>query len=314
MHHPSDIPDIRARELLTVVALAEYGSFVAAAAYLKTSQPALTRTVKRVERILGVTLFARNTRRVEITAAGREFVAVAERILTDLQLTVRSMSEVSSEQRGRITLTTYSAFASHTLPDLVRRFRETRPSIELRIREGRQSEIVEDVRSGVADFGIGYVNTLPDMLQATMLRKEPLYTVIPNAHPMAKKRPKVRLTDLRDEPLVSPPSDTYLRRLIDGAAAGAGFNLRYAVTVERLLSVINHVRAGVGIAILPWGVLPPPPWTGFQAVPLAEPPLTVSVGLIFLRGRYLTPAAASLMALIQEETGESGKLEVRREK
>jgi DNA-binding transcriptional LysR family regulator len=304
MHHPSDIPDIRARELLTVVALAEYGSFVAAAAYLKTSQPALTRTVKRVERILGVTLFARNTRRVEITAAGREFVAVAERVLTDLQLTVRSMSEVSSEQRGRITLTTYSAFASHTLPDLVRRFRETRPSIELRIREGRQSEIVEDVRSGVADFGIGYVNTLPDMLQATMLRKEPLYAVIPSAHPLAKKRPKVRLADLRDEPLVSPPSDTYLRRLIDGAAVGAGFNLRYAVTVERLLSVINHVRAGVGIAILPWGVLPPPPWTGFQAVLLAEPPLTVSVGLIFLRGRYLTPAAASLMALIQEETGE----------
>jgi DNA-binding transcriptional LysR family regulator len=66
--------------------------------------------------------------------------------------------------------------------------------------------------------------------------------------------------------------------------------------------VINHVRAGVGIAILPWGVLPPPPWTGFQTALLAEPPLTVSVGLISLRGRYLTPAAASLMALIQEET------------
>jgi DNA-binding transcriptional LysR family regulator len=302
MHHPSDVPDIRARELLTVVALAEYGSFVAAAAYLKTSQPALTRTVKRVERILGVTLFARNTRRVEITAAGREFVAVAERVLTDLQLTVRNMTEVSSEQRGRITLTTYSAFASHTLPDLVRRFRETRPSIELRIREGRQSEIVEDVRSGVADFGIGYVNTLPDMLQATLLRKEPLYAVIPSSHPLAKKRSKVRLSELRDEPLVSPPSDTYLRRLIDGAATAAGFNLRYAVTVERLLSVINHVRAGVGIAILPWGVLPPPPWIGFHTALLTEPPLTVSAGLISLRGRYLTPAAASLMALIQEET------------
>jgi hypothetical protein len=53
--HPSDIPDIRARELLTVMALAEYGSFVAAASYLKTSQPALTRTIKRVERVLGVT-------------------------------------------------------------------------------------------------------------------------------------------------------------------------------------------------------------------------------------------------------------------
>jgi DNA-binding transcriptional LysR family regulator len=302
MHHPSDVPDIRSRELLTVVALAEYGSFVAAAAHLKTSQPALTRTVKRIERILGVTLFARNTRHVEITAAGREFVAVADRVLTDLQLTVRNMNEVSSEQRGRITLTTYSAFASHTLPALVSRYRETRPSMELRIREGRQSEIVEDVRSGVADFGIGYVNTLPDILQATMLRREPLYAVLPLSHPLAATtRTRVRLLDLRDEPLISPPSDTYLRRLIDGAAAAAGFTLRYAVTVERLLSVINHVRAGVGIAILPWGVLPPAPWTGFRTADLVEPALSVSVGLITLRGRYLTPAASSMMALIQEE-------------
>jgi len=96
--HPSDVPDIRARELLTVTALAEYGSFVAAAAYLKTSQPALTRTIKRVERVLGVTLFARNTRRVEITAAGREFVAVAERMLNELHLTVRNLSEALGER------------------------------------------------------------------------------------------------------------------------------------------------------------------------------------------------------------------------
>src|SRR5215208_2861345 len=109
--HPADVPDIRARELLTVITLAEYGSFVAAASHLKTSQPALTRTIKRIERILGVTLFARNTRHVEITAAGREFVTVAERMLNDLQLTVRNMSEVTLEQRGRVTITTYSAFA-----------------------------------------------------------------------------------------------------------------------------------------------------------------------------------------------------------
>jgi DNA-binding transcriptional LysR family regulator len=213
------------------------------------------------------------------------------------------MSEVTNEQRGRITISTYSAFASHALPEIVRRYRESRPSIEIRIREGRQSEIVEDVRSGVADFGVGYVNTLPEMLQSTMLRREPLYAIIPTSHALAlKKRTRVKLSDLRDEALVSPPSDTYLRRLIDGAAAAAGFPLRYAVTVERLLSVTSHVRAGVGVAILPWGVLPPPPWNGFHAAVLAEPPLAVSVGLITLRGRYMTPAASSMVALIQEST------------
>jgi DNA-binding transcriptional LysR family regulator len=301
--HPSDVPDLRARELLTVIALAEYGSFVAAAAYLKTSQPALTRTIKRVERVLGVTLFARNTRRVEITAAGREFVAVAERMLNELHLTVRNLGEVTNEQRGRVTVSTYSAFAVNPLPFLVRRYRETRPMIEVRIREGRQSEIVEDVRNGAADFGIGYVNALPDMLQATTLRKEPLHVLIPSVHEFAvRKRPRVRLADLRDEALVSAPSDTYLRRVVDSAAMSAGFSLHYSVVVDRLLSIVHHVSAGVAIGILPSGCIPPIRWgEGFHSALLVEPSLTVTVGLITSRSRYLTPAASGLAALIKEQ-------------
>jgi DNA-binding transcriptional LysR family regulator len=301
--HRVDIPDIRAKELLTVVTLAEYGSFVAAASHLKTSQPALTRTVKRVERILGVTLFARNTRRVEITPAGREFVGVAERMLNDLQLTVRNMSDVTREQRGRITISTYSAYSVNPLPHLVRRYCQTRPLIEFRIREGSQSDIVEDVRGGAADFGIGYTNSLPDLLESVPLGKEPVYVVLPTAHPLAaKKRPRIRLADLRDETLVSAPSDTYLRRLTDGAAAAAGFQLHYKITVDRLLTVIHHVSAGVGIGILPKHCLPPIQWgEGFHAALLTEPALTVSLGIILLRARYLTPAASGMVSLIREQ-------------
>jgi hypothetical protein len=71
-------PRFEARQLHAVLAVAEYNSFIAAAAFLKTSQPALTRTIKRVEDVLGVRLFNRSTRRVVITAAGKEFVAVAD--------------------------------------------------------------------------------------------------------------------------------------------------------------------------------------------------------------------------------------------
>ena len=56
----------------------------------------------------------------------------------------------------------------------------------------------------------------------------------------------MRLAELKDEPLVSAPSDTYLRRLIDAAAMSAGFTLHYSVTVDRLLSILHHVFAGVG--------------------------------------------------------------------
>jgi DNA-binding transcriptional LysR family regulator len=307
--HPSDVPDLRARELLTVLALAEYGSFVAAAAYLKTSQPALTRTIKRVERVLGVTLFARNTRRVEITAAGREFVAVAERMLNDLKHTVRNLSEVTNEQRGRVTIATYSSFAINPLVFLIRRYRETRPLIEIRVREGRQSEIVEDVRSGAADFGIGYINSLPELMESIPLRKEPMLVLVPNSHPLAaKKRPRIRLAELRDEPLVSAPSDTFLRRMTDAAAVSAGFNLHYTVMVDRLISIIHHVCAGVGIAVLPSGCLPDRQWgEGFHAAQLAEPSLSVSVGLITARGRYLTPAASGMVSLIREQVSKQAK-------
>jgi len=75
---PINVPDLTAH---AVLAVAEYNSFIAAAAFLKTSQPALTRTIMRVEDVLGVRLFDRSTRRVAITAAGKEFVAVAERMI-----------------------------------------------------------------------------------------------------------------------------------------------------------------------------------------------------------------------------------------
>jgi len=300
---PSDIPDLRTRELLTVMALAEHGSFVAAAAYLNTSQPALTRALKRVERVLGITLFARSTRRVEITPAGREFVAVAERMIGELQLTVHSLRAVTTEQRGRITIATYSAFAINPLPGLVRRYRKTRPRIEVRVREGRQHEIIEDVRSGSADFGVGYIDHLPEALDGSLLREEALYALIPLSHPLAQGRPaSIHLAELRDQVLICAPSDSHLRRLTDAAALSAGFSLQHAVTVDRLVSILHHVSAGVGIGILPSGCIPPIQWgEGLHAAQLMEPSLSVFVGLITARGRYRTPAAAGMISLIRDE-------------
>src|SRR5262245_53932963 len=114
--HPINVPDLSARQLHAVLAVAEYNSFIAAAAFLKTSQPALTRTIQRVEDVLGVRLFDRSTRRIEITAAGREFVAVAERMLNDLRISMSSMREIGTEQRGQVILSSIMAAPSGTLP------------------------------------------------------------------------------------------------------------------------------------------------------------------------------------------------------
>jgi DNA-binding transcriptional LysR family regulator len=80
----------------------------------------------------------------------------------------------------------------------------------------------------------------------------------------------------------------------------SGFNLHYTVIVDRLISVLHHVCAGVGIGILPAGCLPDRQWgEGFHAAQLTEPSLSVAVGLITTRGRYLTPAASGMVSLIR---------------
>ena len=174
--------------------------------------------------------------------------------------------------------------------------------MEIRIREGRQVEILEDVRSGTAEFGIGYIDLVPENLKSELLRPEPLYVVVPATHPLATlRRQRIRLEELREEMLISPPANTFIRRLVDDAAANVGVTLSYGLIVERLASLIGHVKAGVGIALIPKEILPPKPWKEFEALLLTEPALSVSVGFITLPNRHITPAAAKMMALIREE-------------
>jgi DNA-binding transcriptional LysR family regulator len=137
------LPDVSARQLEAVLALVEYGSFIAAAAYLRLSQPALTRIVKRLEASLGVRLFERSTRRVQVTAAGREFAAVAERMLADLGITVRSVREVAQERRGLVVLSSVMSVAGAALPRLIAAYRADRPGVEIHVRESAAAHVLQ---------------------------------------------------------------------------------------------------------------------------------------------------------------------------
>ena len=300
--HPTHVPDVTARQIHAVLAVAEYGSFIAAAALLKTSQPALTRTIKRVEDVLGVRLFDRSTRRVQITAAGREFVSVAERMLNDLRISVQSMRELAEEQRGQVIISSIMSVATGLLPKMVAAYRTQRPGVELHIREGVHGTVLEDMRSGVADLGITYVNDLPDFVVSTRIARETFVVVVPRGHLLAKARKSKQVTfdEVASFPLVSLPSDSRTRRMIDGAAASGGHALQHAATVMQFATMMSFVRAGVGIAIVPSGAL-----TGYLAedlvqLQIAKPRLGRDLGLITLKEREPTPAAKGFATLVQK--------------
>jgi DNA-binding transcriptional LysR family regulator len=292
-------PDLTSRQLHTVLAVAEYESFVAAAALLKTSQPAVTRTIKHVEDVLGVRLFDRSTRSVQITAAGKEFAGVASRMLNDLKITIRSMRELSDQRRGQIIISSIMSVANGKLPGLVSAYRLDYPGIELHIRDGVHGTVIEDVRSGAADFGVTYLDELPEPFAAINVGKESFTVVLPSRHALAARK-SLSLSDLKGMPLVSLPRDSRTRRVIDGAASSEGLTLNHVVTVSQFATMLGFVRAGVGIAIAPKSGVSSFLGKELVAVPIRGKPLARDLGIITLREREASPAAAGLMSLIRK--------------
>jgi DNA-binding transcriptional LysR family regulator len=256
--------------------------------------------LKRLESELGVRLFERSTRRVQITAAGREFAAVAERMLNDLGITVRSVREVAEQRRGLVVVSCVMSVAVGLLPRIVAAYRADRPGVEIHVREGVYASILDDVRSGVADFGVSYIDELPDFAVGTALGRQTFAAVVPARHRLASRR-SVSLAELTGYPIVALPTESRTRRSIDAAAVTAGLQLQQRVVVNQIATLLALVAAGVGVGVVPGGATRGPLVRGLRFIPLAEPRLVRRLGLITLREREPTPVASGFMALLRRE-------------
>jgi DNA-binding transcriptional LysR family regulator len=192
------------------------------------------------------------------------------------------------------------------LPGFVSAYRRDHPGIELQVREGVHGMVMEDVRSGAADFGITYLDDLPDPFANVFLGKEEFTVVMPRRHELAKRK-SVSLPDLKDEPLVALPADSRTRRVIDGAASAAGLHLNHVVTVSQFATMLGFVRAGIGVAIAPRSAVANFLGKELSAVPIRGRPLARGLGIITLKVREASPAASGLMALIKSSWGVAGR-------
>jgi DNA-binding transcriptional LysR family regulator len=196
-------------------------------------------------------------------------------------------------------ISAFPIFALETLPPIFREYLDTRPGVQLQLHVGRFPEVLEQVNNGVSDFGVTYVDTLPETVHRVNLWKDSMYIVVPRDHPLGRtRRTNISLADLQGTPLVSLPSEAYTRRLIDGAAASEGIWLKHSVIVPGFLDILNQVSAGVGVGIVPGSAISDRFLTRLKTRLLTRPSLSMTVGLIALRTRHMTPAASALISLV----------------
>jgi DNA-binding transcriptional LysR family regulator len=252
------------RHLRYVVAVAEQGHITRASEQLKMQQPPLSRQIKAIEQELGVQLFRRKPRGVELTDAGRAFLNGARLIFATLDTTVETTRRTARGEQGRISMGCTNAAALNSLVAfIIRKFREAFPLVSVTLVEDHSGNLIERVRNNQID--IAFIRTPiadPEQLTVDSLQNEPEVIALPRGHALARDSSRgdvaLSLKDLASETFLAfgGPNGalTMQGSSLIAACENAGFTPRVSSVVSNSLPRLNLVAAGYGIAVVPASV------------------------------------------------------------
>jgi DNA-binding transcriptional LysR family regulator len=289
--------NITLRQLHGFKAVADLGTFTAAAHRLKVAQPALSLNIRDLESELGAKLFDRTTRRVELTAAGREFLQSVDKLIVDLERAVQNARDLADRKRGRLVVAAPPLLAALIVPGAVADYRKRFPAIEVSVIDAQTTIIVDKVRSGEADCGIGTFAEAEDGIRRDVLFEDALMAWCPAQSQFARSS-RLAWKDLPAGQLITMTRDSRIRFLVDQAYQSIGQTVRPAYEVSHMTTAIMMVEAGLGVAVLPayvWGFA-----RAFNVVSkvLSEPEVRREVAIIQASGRSLSPAAEAFLTYL----------------
>ncbi|MEV0901485.1 LysR family transcriptional regulator [Actinoplanes sp. NPDC049802] len=291
------------RQLSYVEAVARYGGFTRAAERLHIAQSAVSAQIRALEVELGVTLFARTTRKVALTPAGEMFVARARRILAELDGARTEMNEITAVVSGRVTVGATGMLGPYDLPRALARFRDRYPGIALRQRSGLLVSLLGALDQGELDLVIGAVHAeMPPRFDALPLADEQLILALPVGHPLTRSG-RLTLGEARDEPFVSLPPGSGQRWILDDTARSAGFTARVQYETDGPAGIRSLVAAGLGVGLLSRSAAEDPCGPAIEIRHLHPPPVHPPIGVIHHRDRPLNAAAQSLRHHLVEMAG-----------
>jgi LysR family transcriptional regulator, carnitine catabolism transcriptional activator len=298
--------NIEAADLQSVLAIAELGSFRAAAAALGCSQPAITARIQRVEAILGLKLFHRTTRRVTITEAGQRLKLRAERTVADLIGIVQEFNDEAQLKRGRVALGATTTVAASIIPPAIRQFRQEWPGIDVVLVDDFFGRELDRLASGEVDFAVIPFDPEERQFNFQRLLDDAFMVMMPADHPLSARR-SVDLREVAEHPIISFPPQSSAWGNIARAFAHAGLSYEPTFVTRNILTLTAMVRAGLGITFIADLVSPQLDLGGLKLLPLRGRKATRQIGIATLRGKPLQPAAQAFVKLLRSRTARAGK-------
>jgi DNA-binding transcriptional LysR family regulator len=288
-----DLGDLRA-----FIAVSELASFRAAAETIHLSQPALSRRIEKLEGALGVRLFDRDTRNVELTAVGRDFARKARTLLDDLEQILLGVRDVAANRWGQVTLACIPSTVHYFLPAVLRQYHQRFPRIRVHVIDESANEVLSAVVHGEAEVGLDITGSDEPTLEFEPLLTESFVAACHRDHPVARQR-AVTWAELARHDFMTVDKASGNRLVMDLALSARRDRPQACFETRHVSTLVAFVEAGLGIAAVPSLSMPRKGHAALVSVPIIEPEVTRTVGLIKRRGRSLSPAAEHLYEMLR---------------
>lgn len=297
---------LRLQLLRVVDALEVHGSLLKASAALGVSQPALTKSLKDIEELVGTRLFERHARGVRPTESGMVLVRSGRRILAELKRTEEDLDHLTNPFGGIAAIGALPVAASGLAPLVLTKLREESPDFKVRVEEGRTEELLPLLAAGQIDLIVGrfYEPPMPDNFQRDELWSDPMALVARADHPLLRDGP-VTKADMAGYDLVLPVAPQRVAAEIETLLAPLGledaptiWSTSYEFTREILLlsDAFTIMPPMVLLSDINRGML------GTKALPIATP--IRPAGIITVRDRKLNGAALAFIECLREHINE----------
>jgi DNA-binding transcriptional LysR family regulator len=293
------------RHLRTIVAVARHRSFTKAAEELYLAQSAISQQIRRLEAEIGIQIFRRSSRSVEITDEGKVILAHAQRVLAEFEDLQGELEALTGVMRGTVRIGGVYPFGSYDLYGVLADYRAQFPGVAIHMVEDTQDEMLAMLRQDELDCAFASVD--PDAIGAeyagTLLWEEEFVVLAAADHPFAGQ-PHVTLAELVDEDLIAYRDNSALRRRFESALGRRGFEPRNAFVCTEMNAVRALASKGLGVAVVPRSVaeLDGPP---VVLRPFRPEPVTWPVALVWRSDRRQPPAAKAFLALALDRAAQA---------
>jgi len=306
----------RHKQLRAFVATVKLGTLSRAAEALFLSQPSVSLQLQALERELGATLLERRRRRINLTDAGEALYELARPLVEGWENLDRDFqAKLQGLQAGKLTIAAGTSTIAYLLPELVRRYRERYPAVQLQLANVTGKDGLAMLREDKADFAVGSMLDVPNDIAWAPVRHYDPMLILPRDHPLAAQ-PEVALKDLSPYGLILPPQRLSTYRLVDLVFQQNQVPYHVAIEVGGWDVIKEYVAMGMGISIV----------TGICITEADRARLAVrnmsrwfpqrSYGVVMRKGKFLSAEARAFVDLVRpglltyrdyDEPGHSGR-------